>query len=520
MPRLLRDLPRAAGQPSAAPLLSLRKASFRLADRIVFPDTSWLVSRGEHWAVLGPNGSGKSLFAEALLGSLPLISGSLRFHFKGPAGGDARDAIGHVSFERRKLQTPGVIWQSRWSSLEEDAALRVRDFLAYERVLDVSPYEVTTRHAAGRRAFHLRQARAIELLDLGPFLDRSVMSLSNGESQRLQLARALCHPLKLLILDEPFAGLDRAARRQFRRLLEALARGSASLLLLTTRPEDLPAAITQVAWVEECRLVRTAKHRRKLPPPPRRPSPAAPAGIPPQPGKKRNCPAARPVVELRDVSVSYGPAPVLRHVNWTIYPGEGWALLGPNGSGKTTLLSLISGDHPQAYANEVQIFGRSRGEGGSIWETKRRIGMLSPELHLHFPDQLNPLQAVLTGPNDSLVPVELPSRGQLARARQWLRAFHFDPACEAPLATLSPGAQRLVLLARALMKNPELLILDEPCQGLDAGHRAIFIGAVDQLLRAHRAAVIYVTHRRDEIPPSITQVLRLRQGAARAAKLR
>jgi len=507
----------AASGARARPFLSLARAAFRLGERVVFEDTSWVFRQDEHWAIVGANASGKSLLGEAVRGGLPLARGELRYHFAAPPGLTPEEAIGQVSFELRKRHTPAAMVQSRWNSLEEEAALRVRDFLEYERVMAVNPFEVTDRHREGRRRFEQRRRRAVGLLRVLPFLDRTLISLSNGERQRIELARALCHPLRLLILDEPFAGLDRAMREHFGHLLGRLMGTRLRVLLITTRVEDLPPQVTHLLRVDGCRVVAAGPRHEIL-----RASPPLSVGAPAPPAHRRRSAAAeaaskgrmaeapgRELVRLTDVTVRYGQSTILERINWTVRTGESWALLGPNGSGKTTLLSLILGDNPQAYANQVVVFGRRRGSGESIWEIKRRIGSVSPEAHLHFNDAVTCFEVVASGFHETIGLFHRPTARQRAQARQWLRRFGLLDFARAPLFALSAGLQRMVLLARALVKRPRLLLLDEPCQGLDPAHRQAFVKAVDDLIRRAAVTAIYVTHRPDEIPPSIRRVLQL-----------
>jgi len=547
------------------PFLSLRDGAFRLGERIIFAHTTWVFQRHEHWAILGENGSGKSLLADALHGLLPLVQGELRYHFRPPPGLAPEEAISHVSFEDRKAEVHDTVVQSRWNSLEEEGASLVRDFLSYERVMEINPFEVTTRHRQARPQFERRMRRAVALLQVAPLLDRALLSLSNGERQRVQLARVLAHPMRLLILDEPFTGLDTASRAHFHAVLERLMATRLRVLLITTRIEDLPRHVTHLLCVAQCRVVAAGPRADLLALPRVKRlfatsysgmgvSPAT-SGVSPAVGSSRarrpdgrrdarpttqrftvkagvrgaseSRSASRPgisalvppaqkraapeLVQLRNVSVRYGDTVILRDINWTVRAGESWALLGPNGSGKTTLLSLILGDNPQVYANNVVVFGRPRGSGESVWEVKQHIGWVSPELHLHFNDSATCYEVVASGFHDTVGLFQPASAHQRAVVRQWLARFQLLEFAPRPLFSLSAGLQRMVLLARAVVKNPRLLILDEPCQGLDSAHRALFVRAVDALIRAGAVTVIYVTHRPDEIPPSITRILRLPQ---------
>ncbi|HWX21044.1 MAG TPA: ATP-binding cassette domain-containing protein [Candidatus Binatia bacterium] len=552
------------------PFLSLLNATFRLGDELVFEKTSWVFQRHEQWAILGPNGSGKSLFADALRGRLPLVQGELRYHFRPPTRLSAEESIGHVSFEDRKSEVHETVVQSRWNSLEGEHGLLARDFLSYERVMDLNPFEVTDQHTKARPQFELRRRRAVGLLRIEPLLARRLLSLSNGETQRVQLARALCHPLRLLILDEPFAGLDANNCQHFRGVLARLMKTPLRVLLITARIEDIPRGVTHLLRLDKCRVAaagprgetlaradnilsglneRTVNRIRIAAFPSPRPSPLGRGGtaggrlrIPVAPnsrtpsqrsslspreraGVRGNNTAEREIrhtpdrihkdsaepglIELRNVTVRYGAAIILRDLNWTVRAGESWALLGPNGSGKTTLLSLLLGDNPQAYSNHVRVFGQQRGSGDSVWELKKRIGWVSPELHLHFNEAATCFEVVASGFHETIGLFEPPTARQRAAVRQWLAKFGLRKFAATPLFALSAGLQRLVLLARALVKRPQLLLLDEPCQNLDAAHRARFVEMVDALIRRGAVTAIYVTHREDEIPPAITRVLRL-----------
>jgi len=512
-----------------APFLSLNHATFRLGDRLVFEDSCWLFGEREHWAIIGGNGSGKSLLADGLRGRLPLVAGELRYGFRPAQGSTAQECIGHVSFEERKANVRETVVQSRWNSLEDESGLSVQEFLAFERVMDINPFEINKSRGRERRQFEGRKRKAIQLLHVQPFLGRRLLTLSNGETQRIQLARELCRPLRLLILDEPFTGLDAENRRYIRHVLERLRRTSLRVLVITTRPEDLPAGITHVMEVAECKIV-FAGTQREFSNPNRcrnrslnrsvtrrnenkaiKPGTSWKSSLPDLQKKEKGITTTittaikiknnDELVRMRNVTVAYGARTILDGINWRVREGESWALLGPNGSGKTTLLSLIQGDNPQAYRNEVFVFGKRRGSGESIWEIKKQIGWVSPELQIHFDDSTTCLEAVESGFRGTVGLFEPPTARQRHIARQWLAQFGLLEMVSEPLFALSAGLQRI---------GPRLLILDEPCQGLDAEHRALFVRVVDELLRNGSETAIYVTHRLEEIPPSIKRILKLR----------
>jgi molybdate transport system ATP-binding protein len=483
--------------------VELAGASLRVGDRLMFRNTHWTFRRGEQWALVGPNGSGKTLFASALTGAVPIVGGE----FSLPTG-----AVEHVSFEQQKSVAGDAPAAARWFSIEEEAAPQVDELLSQDSVEDINPFEVVARSRAAARAFARHQRRVVRLLGIGPLLRQPVPSLSNGEMRKVLLARSLLRRPQLLILDDPFAGLDERFRRHLKEILEKLmCRRSAHVLLIATHPDELPRGITHLLRVERCRVVEQGRFTRRR----GRESLAAASetlALPPLPHPRTTAsravgPADPELVRLSGVTVRYGGRTILENIDWVVRRGESWALLGPNGSGKSALLSLIIGDNPQAYANDVRVFGRRRGDGESVWALKRRIGWVSPELHLHFPETQTCLEAVLSGFDDAAGCYHRPTGRQRKIASRWLASFGLTGCAERSFGSLSAGWQRMTLLARALVKRPDLLVLDEPCQGLDAAHRQRFIRTVEVLLR-HTTA-IYVTHRRDEIPVGIKHVLRL-----------
>jgi molybdate transport system ATP-binding protein len=220
---------------------------------------------------------------------------------------------------------------------------------------------------------------------------------------------------------------------------------------------------------------------------------------------------ATPVIELRNVSVSAGNVPILDRLNWTVLSGEHWAVLGPNGVGKTTLLSLLTGDHPQSFAQHVSIFGKQR-RGQSTWTLKAQIGYAAPDIALHYDGSTQTLDFVCTGFFETLGLYRRCSARQTRTAWRWLEYFGLERLAARPFRLLSDGHQRLALLARALVKQPRLLILDEPCQGLDRRSRERVCAALDAICAQTSTTLIIVSHYIEELPRCISHRLEMHHG--------
>ncbi len=217
------------------------------------------------------------------------------------------------------------------------------------------------------------------------------------------------------------------------------------------------------------------------------------------------------ILRFTDVCIRYGKRTILKDLNWTVHEGGRWALSGENGAGKSTLLSLVCADNPQAYACNIRLFGRQRGTGESIWEIKHHIGYVSPESHRAYLRDLPAIDIVASGLNDTVGLYCRPKPEQRQKCLDWMRVFGVDHLADRTFLQLSSGEQRLCLLARAFVKDPELLILDEPLHGLDLQNRARVRDVIETFcLRQHKTLVM-VTHYEEELPPCITEHLRLKK---------
>jgi molybdate transport system ATP-binding protein len=493
------------------PLLELDNVTLRAGDRPAFRSLSWTIRRGERWAVIGPNGSGKSLLAAALCGQVIPSRGEIRHRPEFTAG------LVSPHTHRAVVAQESSFYQSRWHSGLSEGHLAVRDFLSQEHVEEINPYEVNP-HRTPRAAFLQRRRDALDLLGIRELWQRKLIYLSNGEMRKILLARALVQSPDLLVLDDPFAGLDAASRKKLGTVLHKLMQKGPQILVLSSRPDEIPTRTTHLLLLSGHRVIaqgtRKAVCRHPLIKALKTPhlKPPDEANLPKPSRRNGSIPQNEALIEIRNVTINYNAKPVLRDVTWTVRQGEQWALLGPNGAGKTTLLSLIQGDNPQAYAQDIRHFGISPDSTQALWQARQFIGWLSPELHLHYPSDWTCLDVVCSGFFDSLGLHQHCSPRQRRLALDQLSQLNLSACATTRLGELPLGDQRLALLARALVKSPRLLILDEPCQGLDRRHRSRVLQAADSAARTNNLSLIFVSHHQRELPACITHTLRLKSG--------
>ena len=412
---------------------------------------------GEHIAIVGPNGAGKSLLVDMLTGKYPLYEGELSYDFSPSASKAVYDNIKYIAFrDTYGSADANYYYQQRWNAHDQDDAPVVRDLLG------------TIKDDA------LKQ-QLFDLFRIEPMLEKKIILLSSGELRKFQLTKTLLTSPRILIMDNPFIGLDAATRDLLFHLLDELTRlASLQIVLVLSMLDDIPSFITHVVPVSN-RTVGPKMTREEYLKTFREQDTAQSFDELQQrilnyPYEHANYDSAE-VVRLNKVSIRYGDRTILKDLDWTVMRGQKWALSGENGAGKSTLLSLVCADNPQSYACDISLFGRKRGSGESIWEIKKHIGYVSPEMHRAYLKNLPAIEIVASGLHDSIGLYKRPKEDQMAACEWWMDIFGIAALKDRPFLQLSSGEQRLALLARAFVKDPELLILDEPLHGLDTYNR-------------------------------------------------
>ena len=217
------------------------------------------------------------------------------------------------------------------------------------------------------------------------------------------------------------------------------------------------------------------------------------------------------LIEMNDVNVGWDNHKVLRHLNWTFKRGEHWLIRGPNGSGKTTLLELITGDNMQVFSNDIKIFGARRGSGETIWDIKHRLGIVSYRLHVEYRmlGGTSLREVIMSGFHDSIGLYEIPGEVEAAAAERWLELGGFKGRGSENFGSLSYGEQRAILILRGAVKCPPVMILDEPCHGLDEQMRQKILDLLEIIAESGTTTFLHVTHEPSEVLKCEKHVLEL-----------
>lgn len=457
---------------------------------------SFSINKGEAWAFYGENGSGKSLIAQIIKGQYGIKSGEITYAFmeeeRRKAGGFAYPSqfIRIVGFEAAYTMSSfrDAYYQQRFSSMETDWYPKVRELLPDTE----------------------EGCRTAEMLNLVPLMDSSLITLSSGQLRRLLIAKAMLEHPRMLIFDNPFIGLDVKSRKMLNSVFKILMEDGVQLIFLTPTLRDIPPVTTNVLYLDklECRYAGLKKGFDSINV--KEEAPVQSEFDLSRSGYDSGSKDFDVAVKMEHLDIDYADVVYQHDLNWTIRKGEKWALLGPNGSGKSTLLSYIFADNPQAYSKPLMLFDRKRGTGESIWDIKRHIGFTSSEMHLYYLENVPCHSVVESGFFDSVGLYRRPSEEQKAFAMSLMAHLGIDGIAEKGFLKVSSGEQRLVLFARAVVKNPDLLILDEPFHGIDFKHKMMCLKLIDTYLKQKDKSIIFVTHYREEIPKAVEKIFELK----------
>lgn len=468
--------------------ISASDITIRLGETFLFPHTSFVLEEGEHVAFLGNNGAGKSTLAKALAGQLPLQTGEIICHFakKGehPYPSTQKHRIAYISFETHQVFLQR---HEKEESLQAFSTKRIKKTTINDILLEES------------KRYKKDSLSLVHTLGIAQLLDKSLSSLSNGQMRKVVIAKELIKEPSLIILDEPFEGLDTTARKHItlfiRRLMQEKNR---CVIVITHHHADIPAEVTKVFRIGHGAIVQEEQlhHKKKVLPIERSQHLTRKMGN-------------TPIITMQHVSLSYGKKQIFQDFSWQVRKGENWAIVGENGTGKTSLLTLITGDNMQSYGQDITLFGKKK-EKLSIWDIRAQIGVVSPHMQLSWEENQKGKDIILSGFSDTIGLYKQASEKENEKVQSLAKQLGITPLLTKYFTAMSFGEKRMLLIGRALVKSPSLLILDEVCSGLDETNRKTVLERLEYIGSATQTQLLYVTHRKEELLPCITHMLLLR----------
>jgi len=477
------------------PLVELRRASFSLGGQAILRDISWRLERGQHWGVLGANGAGKSTFLRLVRGEIwPRSDGESRVYCL-----NGRPEESPLAFRRASALVS--------SELLDRFQKRGWNLSALETVCTGLTETVYLQEEPKPEQWQAAE-KALSRVGLADRAQTPLLELSRGQIKRVLIARALVRKPRVLILDEACEDLDAGSRASLLELFASLAESGVSLLYATHRQEELLPALSHVLHLEKGRIQKQGpRAQADLAPLAAGGAPEAAGGPSP---KRPQHDSQPPLARIKDADVFLERKQVLHQINWTIEPGQSWALLGPNGAGKTTLLKLICGDLLPALGGEVEWFGLEERPG--LWELRQRVSLVSGDLQARHkrPGQTG-MDTVVSGFQGSIDLCAPPRPEEIKAARYWMDFLGVAHLAERRIAALSYGELRGLLITRAMVSEPELLLLDEPLAGLDLQAKQAVLELLERLA-ARGVALVMVTHHDEDLPPSLTHVAHMDAG--------
>ena len=487
--------------------IELKNAKTKNPDWAMAQPVDFTLSEGEHIAIVGRNGAGKSMLVDMITGRHPVFPDQVAYHF-----GDKGLISEHIRYIAFRDTYGGdndrtYFLQQRWNQMEIDEETPIVGQKLEEA------YQLAGSDTPERRR---QQQHIYQLFHMEGLLDKYVILLSSGELRKFKLASSLFSNPSVLIMDNPFIGLDAETREQLTDLLTTLAAdGHLQIILVLSKSDEIPAFVTHIVEVSDMTVKPKVSRETYMANRPAFPDRVLSEDIRQDiltlPYHTATNNTSDEVIAFNKVSILYGERTILHELDWRVMNGERWVLSGQNGAGKSTLLSLVCADNPQGYACDIILFGHRRGSGESIWDVKRHIGYVSPEMHRSYQRDLPALRIVASGLKDSVGLYIKATEDELAVCRWWMRVFGIEHLADRSFIRMSSGEQRLVLLARAFVKDPELLILDEPLHGLDNVNRRLVKDIIEAFCERPNKTLIFVSHYKEERPACIDHDLFLKR---------
>ncbi len=447
-------------------LIDIKNITVRLRDRDLLPETSLEIRKGENYLVTGKNGSGKTTLMRVLTGESCLCRGSVKRFHKLPLS----KYIVSLSFEKLK------------KLLRSNDKIEESEYYSGKALMPEISFETSEINEV---------LQGVESLSHEKIKGKKICHLSNGELRKYQILKAFSSEPEILILDEPFDGLDLESRKELKEIIKKIGSSHISLFIVTHSIDEIPDIDFRhisiydgkVHLTEIINLEYFDEETVEL------------SGVLSDEKDKNT----REIINISDAKVSYRNKNIFSNLDFKVNLGEKWVILGENGCGKSTLLSLINGDHLQAYSNNIEVFGRKRGTGESLWEIKKNIGFISSDFHFRYDKNIEAYKVLLSGYFDSTGLYEKPSRQQIKKVDLMFDKFQLGHLYNRNFRFLSYGQQRILLVLRALVKDPQLVIMDEPCHGLDHYNRNLVLNIARAICKIKNKSLIYVTHSLNEL---------------------
>lgn len=472
--------------------ITFENASFARNEWLILKDIDLNIDEGKNYAIIGPMGSGKSTLLQAMAGKIFPKQGRV----------SRPKSIEFVPSDYKFHRYVGAVYQyyqQRYHAHDSEIGPILYEVLQNQ----VKPMGTIDDESVELDPPLYPEAHLMKIcrqFKIDHLLQRKITSLSTGETRRSLLARSILKAPRFLLLDNPYVGLDKESRALLDEVLGNLENVS---IILVPGGQHLPAFVDDRIYLDQGCIVQN--------------DPGKNGHLDLDTGlidklKQADTVDFTTAVAFKDAKVTYSGHYALRDFTWKVEKGERWALMGPNGSGKSTVISLITADNPQAYRNDIVLFDQKRGSGESIWDIKKKIGFVSAELQLYCEKDIPVWKLVASGLFDTAGLYKELKDKELQTVFNYIKLIGIQDLAERPFNQLSNGEQRLAFLARALVKNPPLLILDEPCQGLDYSQMVHFRDLLDRIVVAFGKTLIYVTHYEEEIPNCVRKRLDLFEG--------